>query len=577
MNGHIQGLDASLAKTLAARREGVRDRIIVGAICAASFGLLTGWTWAAAWLAAYVALQLAERFWIDELKARGLALGVLSLDSLIFGVLALTAAVRGGAWGAAAGGVLLTAALFTAAAAKHRSWAAFAATVAPLAGYLLIIGALLGRTGGGLSAMLALAAAAAVAALTAYRVWTGATDSVVQQRRARAEADRRRLEAESAAGAAAVFAATAGDELRTPLTTIVTAAAAIEQSPHADPSMRGHAALIGETGQIMRVLLDDLLDLARLDAGRMRVEHMDFDLRDLVAEAAEQWSVQADRRGLDLTLEGCETLPSLVCGDPMRLRQVLNNLISNAIKFTDHGTVTIKALAVRLTEAEQHGLDPMDWLVRLTVADTGPALDAAQIDRLFTPYDPGRDAPLRVQGGTRLGLNISRELARLMGGDLFAETPRGGGAAFTLEVGLAEGRGVTQPPARDLRVLVVDDHEMGRRAASLMLEPYGVQLATAESAESALELLATQPFDIVLMDVSMPQMGGREACRRLRERPGPNRTTPVIACTASTSPKDWEACRIAGMSGLVAKPIDAAALHGAIRAALQAGRAKSAA
>jgi len=136
---------------------------------------------------------------------------------------------------------------------------------------------------------------------------------------------------------------------------------------------------------------------------------------------------------------------------------------------------------------------------------------------------------------------------------------------------------VTQPPARDLRVLVVDDHEMGRRAASLMLEPYGVQLATAESAESALELLATQPFDIVLMDVSMPQMGGREACRRLRERPGPNRTTPVIACTASTSPKDWEACRIAGMSGLVAKPIDAAALHGAIRAALQAGRAKSAA
>jgi CheY-like chemotaxis protein len=207
-------------------------------------------------------------------------------------------------------------------------------------------------------------------------------------------------------------------------------------------------------------------------------------------------------------------------------------------------------------------------MVRLTVSDTGPGLDAGQLERVFAPFDQGHDSTARTHGGTVLGLSISRELARLMGGDLFAASPAGQGAAFTLEVALADPRGAGEPPVRDIRVLVADDHEMGRRAVALMLEPYGVQLTGAASAEAALDMLATQPFDIVLMDVAMPAMGGREACRRLRAASGPNQATPVIACTASTGPQDWEACRRVGMNGLVAKPIDAAALHAAIRAAL---------
>jgi CheY-like chemotaxis protein len=325
---------------------------------------------------------------------------------------------------------------------------------------------------------------------------------------------------------------------------------------------------------MMKVLLDDLLDLARIDAGRMRVERVDLDLRELVSDTAALWSAQAERRGLYLKLEGAQSLPQAAAGDPMRLRQVLNNLISNAIKFTDAGGVTIEAVAVRLTEGEQHGDEPADWMVRLTVSDTGPGLDAGQIERLFAPFDQGHDSTARTHGGTGLGLSISRELARLRGGDLFAASPAGGGAAFTLEVALAEPRGTAEPPVRDIRVLVADDHEMGRRAVGLMLEPYGVQLTAAASAEAALDMLATQPFDVVLMDVSMPQMGGREACRRLRAAPGPNQATPVIACTASTGPQDWEACRRVGMNGLVAKPFDAAALHGAIRAALLAGNGR---
>jgi len=565
-----QGLDAGLAKTLAARRDGVRDRLVIALVCAVAFAPLTGWGWTAIWFATYGVLQGVERRWFDEPHSRPLALALLTLDSLTFGLLALMGIVVGGAWGAAGGGVLLTAMLFNGANTRQRSWSAFVATAGPMAGYLLVAAALAWRDGGGIGPILALGAATAVAMLAATRVWKGAAEGLALQRRARAEADRRRLEAESAAGAASVFAATAGHELRTPLGAILAAAEAIERSPQADPSVRSQAALIGESGQMMKVLLDDLLDLAKIDAGRMRVERVDFELRELVSDTAALWSAQAERRGLYLKLEGAESLPLTAAGDPMRLRQVLNNLISNAIKFTDAGGVTVRAVAVRLTEAEQHGDDPADWMVRLTVSDTGPGLDAGQLERLFAPFDQGHDSTARTHGGTGLGLSISRELARLMGGDLFAASPAGQGAAFTLEVALAEARGAAEPPVRDIRVLVADDHEMGRRAVGLMLEPYGIRLTAAASAEAALEMLATQPFDIVLMDVSMPEMGGREACRRLRAAPGPNQATPVIACTASTGPQDWEACRHVGMSGLVAKPIDAAALHGAIRAALLA-------
>jgi CheY-like chemotaxis protein len=251
----------------------------------------------------------------------------------------------------------------------------------------------------------------------------------------------------------------------------------------------------------------------------------------------------------------------------MRLKQVLNNLLSNAIKFTDRGEITVV-------------LHAQPALLSIEVIDTGPGIPETALPRLFTPFDQLNAAVVRQHGGSGLGLAISRELARRMGGDLIATSARGHGAHFTLTMALeaaeapraeALSRSIT-----GLRVLVVDDHVVNRRAIELVLQPFGVDATLAESAEEGLELLRSEVFDAVLMDVYMPGMDGRQATRVLRAAAGPNRDTPVIAVTASSTPKDWEACAAAGMNAHVAKPIDPAELFGALAQVLAGEKALAA-
>jgi CheY-like chemotaxis protein len=200
-----------------------------------------------------------------------------------------------------------------------------------------------------------------------------------------------------------------------------------------------------------------------------------------------------------------------------------------------------------------------------------------QLERLFTPFDQLDAGMARKHGGSGLGLVISRQLARLMGGDLTASSAPGKGAVFTLSLTLPRAEPEAADPVEFLgpppRLLVVDDHAINRQAITLVLAPVGIVPETAASAEEGLERLAAEPFDIVLMDVYMPGMDGREATRRLRAHPGPNQDTPVIAITASATARDWEACLAAGMSGHVAKPIEPAQLYAALETALSAARA----
>jgi CheY-like chemotaxis protein len=278
------------------------------------------------------------------------------------------------------------------------------------------------------------------------------------------------------------------------------------------------------------------------------------------------WSPQAAEKGLTLDVEGVESLPASVAADPTRLRQVLNNLISNAIKFTERGGVALAVDAAPLDKG---------WRLVFAVADTGVGMNREQFARLFTPFDQTLASTARTHGGTGLGLTISRELARIMGGDLTAASAPGKGATFTLQITAGDAgqapaapRPAPSAPVTDVRVLAVDDHEVNRRALSLMLEPLGVNLSLASSAAEALSLCAVSDFDVILMDLYMPGMDGRDATRALRATPGPNQSTPVIACTASTGERDWQTCRDAGMTGAVPKPFDVALLHGAIARAL---------
>lgn len=303
----------------------------------------------------------------------------------------------------------------------------------------------------------------------------------------------------------------------------------------------------------------------------MAVEKAPYNLRQTLSDTLRLWRAEVSKKGLRLRVEGAATLPRWVAGDALRLRQVLNNLLSNAIKFTDQGVI-----AVRFDSLEAG----VQRRLTITVTDTGPGISQTDIARLFTPFEQLSASVVRQHGGSGLGLVISRELARLMGGDLIVSSVEGRGATFiltlTVEAADAPQAGEDSPSIAGAQVLVVDDHVVNRRAIELVLQPFGIEATLAESGEQALELLGAKIFDVVLMDVYMPGMDGREATRTLRAGGGPNRETPVIAVTASATPKDWEACLAAGMNAHVAKPIDPIELYTALTQVL-VGKARAAA
>ncbi|MDR6625361.1 signal transduction histidine kinase/ActR/RegA family two-component response regulator [Caulobacter segnis] len=361
-----------------------------------------------------------------------------------------------------------------------------------------------------------------------------------------------RQAAEAQTAAKSAFIAMVSHELRTPINAIVNGAASLEGGSEAD---RSAAALIADAGLMMRAQLNDLLDLSKIEARRMGVDVVDYDLRALISNTVRFWRNTARAKGLRLTLRGVSASPQWVRGDPMRVRQVLNNLISNAIKFTAEGEVTV-TVATSARDARR--------FVSIEVRDTGPGLTEAQIARLFSPYEQLGLKTARAFGGTGLGLAISRDLARLMGGDLEAANGGDRGACFRLTLPAPEG---APPPAVDaaeaaalatssraLSVLVVDDHDINRRTLARMLEAFGAEVETAEDALSALAAAEELTFDAILMDVRMPGMDGLEASRRLREG-GANRETPIIAVTGAASPDEIAACREAGMTGWVEKPV----------------------
>jgi signal transduction histidine kinase/CheY-like chemotaxis protein len=451
-------------------------------------------------------------------------------------------------------GMLLAGALLNVVVVNARSRAATLMAAAPHALYLLFAPfvAKAANPGTNLADALWFGALLLIVAVTlASRTLHAALKAEAD---AKAEAERRRHEAEEAVAAKSAFVAMISHELRTPISAILAGAARLH-SEVPEASSKIHAQLIADAGGLMRTLLNDLLDFSRLEAGRMSVEKTPFNLRQTLSDTLRLWRPEIARKGLKLRVKGAATLPRWVAGDAMRLKQVLNNLLSNAIKFTDRGEITVV-------------LQAQPTLLSIEVIDTGPGIPETALPRLFTPFDQLNAAVVRQHGGSGLGLAISRELARRMGGDLIATSARGHGAHFTLTMALeaaeAPRAAALSRSITGLRVLVVDDHVVNRRAIELVLQPFGVDATLAESAEEGLELLRSEVFDAVLMDVYMPGMDGRQATRILRAGAGPNRDTPVIAVTASSTPKDWEACAAAGMNAHVAKPIDPAELFGAL-------------
>ena len=373
-----------------------------------------------------------------------------------------------------------------------------------------------------------------------------------------------RDQARAANKAKSDFIGVMSHEVRTPLNAILGSVEVLKRGRH-DNETAELIGLIDDAGRGLLAIVNDLLDVTRIDAGRMEIAREPLDITAALTRTVDFWGTQAREKGLDLTVDCTEAegLPLLML-DAGRVRQIVGNLLSNAIKFTDTGSVVARISA---HEGEEGRID-----VVISVIDTGPGVPGDVAEAIFSAFEQAPGAASR--GGAGLGLFISRRLARMMGGDLTLEPARAKGAHFRLTLRAArvdpEMLKTATPDIDDaqwqgLRILCVDDNDKNRRIAALLLGKLGLDVTLCASGEEALDLCATQPFDVILMDIIMPEMDGLETLRRLRtESDSLNRATPAVALTAKIAPEDIASYLQAGFASVSAKPINVADLASAI-------------
>ena len=365
------------------------------------------------------------------------------------------------------------------------------------------------------------------------------------------------------------FLANMSHELRTPLNGVIAVSetlAGLQRSKRA----RDMAQLIVSSSRLLEHVLSDILDFSRLDAGRVALSEEPFELGLVLAHTAELHRAVAEGKRLELTCTVAPEAARVFQGDPVRLTQVVSNLLSNAVKFTERGRVSLEATAA-------------EGRVRITVSDTGIGFDAATGERLFHRFEQADASIRRRFGGTGLGLTIARSLTTAMGGTLVARSAPGMGAVFTLELPLAPGaagaaKGAAaseaeeEAPLAGVRVLLAEDHPTNQKVVQLIVEAAGAELTVVENGREALVAMDGGAFDVVLMDMQMPELDGLSATRLLREREAILRLprTPVVMLTANAMPEHVEASLAAGADRHLAKPIRAGELLAVLQACLSA-------
>ncbi|MEO1490769.1 MAG: ATP-binding protein [Pseudomonadota bacterium] len=361
--------------------------------------------------------------------------------------------------------------------------------------------------------------------------------------------------AEHAAAARGRFLAVMSHEIRTPLNGILGSIQILAQRP-LDPCDRRTVNVLSDSGQVLLTLLNDVLDMSKIEAGEMEIVPVDSVLRSEIARTVQIFEATARNKGLEMTLSFGDDVPARAEVDAIRLRQCLGNLLSNAIKFTKTGGIYVSV-----------GIfDRGDKLMLvLDVEDTGVGIPPEVQDKIFDAFAQADGSTAGEYGGTGLGLSICRQLARNMGGDLVVRSVPGEGATFRLTIACA---GVVDRPATERdereddqtlsmagrRILIVDDTDTNRLIAGMFLEPTGAEVLEAEDGIAALEILSAEACDLVLLDMQMPRMDGRETARRIRKDFA--RHIPIIALTANAMGSDRVDYMALGIEGYVAKPID---------------------
>jgi len=387
-------------------------------------------------------------------------------------------------------------------------------------------------------------------------------EDVTERRRLDAALAAARDAAEAASRAKSAFLANTSHEIRTPLNGLLGLARLALSDKVSAETRKLHLEQILACAQGLEGILSDILDFSKIEAGKFTLEASAFDLRELLAAVQASYRPLTDASDLTLELEIDAALASVVTGDPVRIRQILGNFLTNAVKFTAQGGIRIVATG------------GATGCVRLAVADTGGGVDAQLLPLLFQPFSQGDSSTTRRVGGTGLGLSICRQLARLMGGDVGVETLAGAGSTFWAELPLPPtvlpgdtlaSEASEHERLRDAHILLVEDNPVNMMIAAATLAQWGVDVAEARDGRAAVEAVRAaaergHPFDLVLMDVQMPVMSGHEAAIELRKAWGPH-ALPIIALTAAALISERDLALAAGMNDFLTKPIDAPKLR----------------
>lgn len=395
-----------------------------------------------------------------------------------------------------------------------------------------------------------------VVSLLIYVLANQLEKALVESRKKTLELNRA-LESERQASAAqSRFLATMSHEIRTPLNGIL-GLTDVVLSHNISENARPNLEKIQRSGLSLNRILNDILDLSKLNAGKLSLERIPFDLKATAKDCVAFYAQLAQNKGISLRISVDKALNTCVVGDATRLSQVLNNLVSNAIKFTQKGSVTLGLDKGEASSTHQ--------LVRFSVTDTGEGIDASEQERVFEAFTQANSSINRIHGGTGLGLQIVKSLVEAMGGTVYVKSAAGEGSEFYFELPFEVAKSVVAvkekhktPVFSNRTVLVAEDNDINQVVAKSLLEDTGLNVVLANNGKEAVQLAQNQHFDLILMDLHMPEMNGSEAAFMLRQS---NIDIPIIAFTAAVVSEEIEKALASGMNGYLTKPVNKTELY----------------